>query len=268
MARLEGKIAIITGAGSGIGKATAILFATEGAAVVCADISEEPAKETSEEICKAGGRSVALRADVRKEEDSVQMVNAALDNFGQLDVFFANAGVLPKSVPIAEETGESFTNTLAVNTLGPFYAIKHASAAMKTNGRGGSIIVTSSIGAIRAEHTPLQYGSSKAALLSLVQAANERLLDDGVRVNGIAPGGVFTPMVERVAKELYDAGVSINIESKYMPNPPEEIAQIVLFLASDESKAVKGHTLVCDGGLSNSMGSQPPPKPMKKKSKL
>jgi NAD(P)-dependent dehydrogenase (short-subunit alcohol dehydrogenase family) len=245
-----------------------MLFASEGAAVVCADIAEEPAKETSEEICQMGGRSVALRADVRREEDSVQMVSVALESFGRLDVFFANAGVLPKFVPIEEESGESFTNTLAVNTLGPFYAIKHASAAMKKGGWGGSIIVTSSIGALRAEHTPLQYGSSKAALLSLVQAANERLLDDGVRVNAIAPRGVWTPMVERVAKELYDAGVSINVESKYMPNPPEEIAQVVLFLACDESKAIKGHTLVCDGGLSNSMGSQPPPRPMKKKSKL
>jgi NAD(P)-dependent dehydrogenase (short-subunit alcohol dehydrogenase family) len=196
------------------------------------------------------------------------MVSAAVENFGQLDICFANAGVLPKYLPIEEETGESFTNTLAVNTLGPFYAIKHASTAMKKCGRGGSIIVTSSIGAIRAEHTPLQYGSSKAALLSLVQAANERLLDDGVRVNAIAPGGVFTPMVMRVGKELYDAGVSINVEAKYMPAPPEDIAQVALFLGSDESKAVKGHTLVCDGGMSNSMGSQPPPRPMKKKSKL
>ena len=157
--------------------------------------------------------------------------------------------------------------TMAINTLGPFMAIKYASEAMKKTSGGGSIIVTSSIASIRADLTPVEYAASKGALLSMVIATNDRLLLDNVRVNAVLPGGVMTNMVMGVAKQLHDEGLELTgYDAKKFPYiEAEQIASIVLFLASDESIPIKGHSLVADGGMANSMGSQPPPQKKQEK---
>lgn len=270
--RLEGKACVVTGAGSGIGAATAQLFARHGAlTVVCCDIDLAAAEGTASGINEEfPGRATALRADVSRPEDAQRTVEACVSACGRLDVYFANAGVLRRLVPIGEETEESFMQSIAVNTLGPFMAIKHASAAMVRTAGGGSIICTGSIAAMRSDLTPLQYTASKGALLSMVTSASDRLMLDNVRVNAVVPGGVLTPMVMGVAKDLREQGLELTgyDMERFPPILPEQIANVVLFLASDESAAVKGHAIVADGGMSNSMGSQPYPQKKKKRSKV
>jgi len=217
-------------------------------------------------ICVVGEQ----KADVSKVEDAKRIVDTCVSTYGRLDVYFANAGVLGKFRPIADETEDSFMRAMEINTLGPFMAIKYASEAMKKTAEGGAIIVTSSIASIRADLTPLQYAASKGAILSMVIAANDRLLLDNVRVNAVLPGGVLTPMVMGVAKDLEEQGLELKgYDSQRFPYiEPEQIASVVLFLASDEGSIIKGHALVADGGMANSMGSQPPPtkkKPRKAK---
>lgn len=203
-----------------------------------------------------------------KVEDCKKTVDICVSTYGRIDVYFSNAGVLGRYIPISEETEESFMRTLQINTLGPFMAVKYASEAMKKTAEGGSIIITSSIASIRADLTPIQYAASKGAILSTVIAMNDRLLLDKVRVNAVLPGGVLTPMVMNVAADLDRQGLELKgYDAERFPYiQPEEIASVVLFLASDESSCIKGHALVADGGMANSMGSQPPP--TKKKPKV
>jgi NAD(P)-dependent dehydrogenase (short-subunit alcohol dehydrogenase family) len=269
MPRLSEKACVVTGGGGGIGAAACRKFLEEGAkGVVVVDINQEAAEEIAKDLNEEFGsnKAVACKADVSKPDDVQRTVQTCIARFGQIDVYFANAGILGKFVPIAEESAASFERTMQVNTLGPFLAIKHASIAMKKTG-GGSIILTSSIASIRADLTPLQYAASKGALLSLVISASDRLLLDNVRVNAVLPGGVMTNMVMGVAKDLDDQGLEMKgFDMKRYPHAePEQIANIVTFLASEESSAIKGQCIVADGGMSNSMGSQPQPS-LKKKS--
>ena len=193
------------------------------------------------------------------EIDSKNVVEQAVKTFGQLDCYFANAGILGKYMPISEESEESFMRAININTLGVFMAIKYASEAMKKSG-GGSIVCTSSIASIRADLTPLQYAASKGAVNGMVISANDRFLLDNIRVNGILPGGVMTPIVMGVAKDLDDLGLELRgfDYRRWPPSDPTDIANVVLFLSSDDSVAIKGHMLVADGAMSQSMGSQPP----------
>lgn len=266
---LRGKAAVVTGAGSGIGRATAFMFAQEGAKVVCVDIDAEAADETARDICAElgdGGVAIAASGDVSSVEDVKRSVERCLAAFSRLDVYFANAGVLGRFVPIDQEDEAAFMRTLRVNTLGPFMAIKYASEAMKRTG-GGSIVCTASIAALMADLTPLQYTASKGAVLSMVRSASDRLLLDNVRVNAVVPGGVMTPMVMGVARDLNDQGLEMSgFDFRRFPHSePEDIAAVVAFLASDASKAIKGQAIVADGGMSNSMASQVRPRRRRKK---
>ena len=258
---------MVTGAGGGIGSAAARRFAEEGAKVVMVDVNLDAVNEAAEEINKdVPGSCVAVKADVSKSDDVKNTVKTCVDKFGRIDVYFANAGVLGKFVPIEEETYESFMRTLAINTGGGFLAIQHAAPEMKRTAGKGSIILTSSIASLRADLTPLQYAASKGALNAMMISANDRLIPH-VRVNCIVPGGVMTNMAQGVAKDLDDAGLIMKgFDFEKFPHAePEEIAALASFLASDESNPVRGAMIVADGGMSNSMGSQPPPVPKKKK---
>ncbi len=237
MPRLEGKVAIVTGAASGIGKATAELFRSEGATVVGADQKE-------------GGGIVGV--DAGSAADVERLVEQTIADHGGLDVFFANAGISGGVAGLFEQNSADWEEILRVNLIGPFLAIKYAAPHMKTRGRG-SIVCTASVAGIRAGAGGPAYSASKAGVINLVKTAAAQLCDSNVRVNAICPGLIETGMTQGIYDIARAAGKETAIGQL---NPlrrggePSEIAQVALFLASDESSYVNGHALVADGGLS------------------
>lgn len=257
--RLKGKRAIVTGAGSGIGRATALLFAAEGAQVLAADRSADGLQATLTQaagldLARHGGRLLTATADAGAEADVRALVERAVHELGGLDVIYANAGVSGGGIPITEQTVELWQETLRVNLIGPFLAIKHAGAHMAAQGRG-SIICTASVAALRSNAGGNPYSASKAGVVSLVQTSANSFWGTGVRVNAICPGLIETGMTRPVFERARDAGQGdklgqINPLARY--GLPQEIAAMALFLASDESSYVNGQALAVDGGLTSS----------------
>lgn len=237
MQRLSGKVAIVTGAASGIGKAAVELFRSEGATVVGADVSE----------------GADLRVDAGDEEQVRKLVDAAVGEHGRLDIFFANAGVSGGFASIAEQTAADWAEILRINLIGPFLAIKYAAPLMKE--RGGSIVCTASVAGLRSGAGGAAYSASKAGVINLVQTAAQQLGGSGIRVNALCPGLIETGMTKPIyemARASGQAGRIGELNPLRRGGQPGEIAQAALFLASDESSYVNGAALVVDGGLSSS----------------
>jgi NAD(P)-dependent dehydrogenase (short-subunit alcohol dehydrogenase family) len=253
MARLQGKRAIVTGASSGIGRASAKAFAGEGAAVMLVDRAEDGLKETAEQIKAAGGRAMVMAADAGSEADVKGFIGKTIADLGGLDVIYANAGVSGGATPLLEQTVELWQDVLRVNLIGPFLAIKHAAPYMIKQGRG-SIIMTASVAALRANAGGAAYASSKAGVVSLAQTAANSLLGTGVRVNAICPGlietGMTRPTFER-ARERGTEGKIGQLNPLQRAGQPNEIAMMALFLASDEASYVNGQAFAVDGGLTS-----------------
>lgn len=250
MNRFLGRSVLITGAGSGIGRATARLFANEGAHVLAVDVNDG-VEETA-----AGYASIStLRGDAGSEADVAAMVDAAVARFGALDIVYANAGVSGGLAGLFDQSADNWADLLRVNLIGPFLAIKYGARAMIDAGRPGAIICTASVGGLRAGAGGPAYSASKAGVINLVQTAVQQLTGTGIRVNAICPGLIETGMT----RGLYDAVRAKGRENMIgQLNPlqrggePEEIAQAVAFLASSEASYVNGHALIVDGGLSTS----------------
>ncbi|HYM30138.1 MAG TPA: SDR family NAD(P)-dependent oxidoreductase [Candidatus Cybelea sp.] len=252
MARLQGKRAIVTGAGSGIGRASALLFAKEGAAVLAVD-KTDAVKETAERIKASGGKAIAVTADAGSEPDVQAFVARAVRDLGGLEVIYANAGISGGMVPLFEQTVEQWQEILRVNLIGPWLAIKHAGKHMAAQGKG-SIICTASVAGLRANAGGNPYSASKAGVISLVQTSANSLTGTGVRVNAICPGLIETGMT----KPIFDGARARGTEGKIgQLNPlqrygvPDEIAHMALFLASDDASYVNGQAVAVDGGLSS-----------------
>lgn len=252
-ARLTGQVAVITGAASGIGRASAMLFAAEGAALVLGDKSEA-VHATAQAVRDAGGQATSLVMDAGLEADVAQMVATALQQHGRLDIAFANAGISHRG-GIFDLTPEAFAEVLRVNLIGPWLMVKHAGQAMVKAGRGGSIICTASVAGLRSGAGGPAYSASKAGVINLAMLGAQQLCESGVRVNAICPGLTETGMTQPIFDLARDKGVTAKLGRL---NPlrraaqPEELARAALFLASSDSSYVNGHALVVDGGLSSS----------------
>ena len=249
MRRLEGKTAIITGAGSGIGRATARLFAAEGANIVAADLSE-----AVHETIAGLDNAIALQINAGSESDIERAVATACEQFGGLDIFYANAGISGGAEGIFDSSVELWTEVLRINLIGPALAIKHAGPKIVERG-GGAILATASVAGLRSGAGGPAYSASKAGVINLVQTAAQQLATSGVRVNAICPGLIETGMTQRAFDYARDAGKQDKLGQL---NPlrragaPEEIAKVALFLASNEASYVNGQAWVVDGGLSAS----------------
>jgi NAD(P)-dependent dehydrogenase (short-subunit alcohol dehydrogenase family) len=254
MGRMEGKSVIITGAGSGIGRAASLLFAKEGAALIAVDRTDG-VKETAELVKKAGGTAEAVLADAGSERDVIGFIDKALSAHGRLDAIWANAGISGGLVPLAEQTVEHWQEILRINLIGPFLAVKHAMPHMIQQ-KSGAIVCTASVAGLKSGASGHPYAASKAGVISLVQTTAYSLSGTGVRINAVCPGLIETGMTKPVFDRAKERGTQDKIGQL---NPlkragqPNEIAAMGLFLASDDASYVNGQAFPVDGGLTASM---------------
>ncbi len=250
---LTGKRIIITGAGSGIGRATSLLAAGYGAQVLCVDLADG-VYDTAAQITGSGGEAEAMQADVADEAQVAAYVDRCIQEFGGVDGIYANAGVGGGGKPMLELTVEDWQRTLAVNTVGVFLAVKHTVPHLTRRGNG-SIVCTASVAGLRANAGGVDYSASKAAVVSIAQTVAYQLYGSGVRINAICPGlietGMTRPAFERArARGTVDRIGQLNPTARY--GEPAEIGEMACFLLSDRASYVNGQALPVDGGLSAS----------------
>jgi NAD(P)-dependent dehydrogenase (short-subunit alcohol dehydrogenase family) len=256
--RLENKVAIITGAGSGLGRASAIRFAVEGAAVVCADRDAEGAAGTVAAVERAGGRAVAVEMDVTVEEDHARMTAVALETYGRIDAIYANAGI-GEAGTVGGTSKEAWDRMIAINLTGVWLANRAVIPTMERQG-GGSIINQASIGGIAGVKGIAAYAAAKAGVIGLTKQGAVEYGPSNIRFNAVAPGTVPTPLVTNVYEQRggMSGGVGNSVEEGLQAaaqrypmlrlGEPEDIANMALFLASDEAKWITGQVFAVDGG--------------------
>ncbi len=245
--RFTNKVALITGAASGIGRAAAVAFASEGARVAILDRSEDALKEVEASVRKAGSEVLAITCDVSDADEVKNAVKQAIDQFGRLDIAFNNAGVENKAAPVHEIELAEWDRILGVNLRGLFVCMKHELAQMVKQG-GGVVINTSSGAGIRGVAGGAAYAASKHAIVGLTRSAALDYARQNIRVNAVLPGNIETPMMERFTGG--DIQKAIDLEPVGRLGKPEEIAEAVLWMASDLGGFVTGAATVVDGGWS------------------
>jgi len=250
--RLQNKVAVITGGGSGMGLSGVRLFAAQGARVVVADLDSVAAKEAAAAVIEQGGEAIAVEADVSNLEGNQAIVDAALDSFGGIDVFWANAGVAAPMSPVGEQSIEFFDTLMAVNAKGPWLGARVAMPHLKKR-PVASFIITSSLSGFRARPNNSAYSASKGAAIQLTRALSIEFAPE-VRVNSVAPVSTETPMLRTFMAKQHDIEATIAGQRSGVPLGrlalPEDIANAALFLASDDSEFITGVTIPVDGGIS------------------
>lgn len=247
--RLKDKVAIITGAASGMGKQMALLFAKEGAKVVASDLNEEGVKAVVAEIEEAGGTAVGVATNVSKEEDVARMIDTAVETYGTLDILVNNAGIMDNFMPADKVTDEMWDRVFSVNMLGVMRATRRALPIFLEKGKG-VIINTASAAGISGSRAGAAYTASKHAVVGYTKNVGFQFAEKGIRCNAIAPGGVNTNIGATMAQpdEFGMARAMSGSENNPRSGEPEEVAAVALFLASDESGFVNGEVIRADAG--------------------
>lgn len=246
MDRLKDKVALVTGGGSGIGRATCLLFAREGARVVVADFAAEGGAETARQIAAAGGTASFVEADVSRSADVRRMIDVTIETHGRLDVLFNNAGIEGPAARLADYSEDDWARVIAVDLTAVYLGMKHAIPKMIAQG-GGVILNTASVAGLVGFPGSSAYGAAKAGVVNLTRIAAIEYASKKIRVNCICPGIISTPMAERVM-EGRDREALDRMQPAGRVGRPEEIAAAALFLASDESSFATGAPFVVDGG--------------------
>ncbi|HQM37999.1 MAG TPA: SDR family oxidoreductase [Candidatus Bipolaricaulis anaerobius] len=246
--KFSGKVALVTGAAAGIGRATALAFAREGAKVVLADVLVKEGEEAAQAIREAGGEAIFVGTDVSKPAAVERAVNQAIENFGRLDVAFNNAGIEGRRAPTADCTEETWDQVISINLKGVWLCLRQEIPAMVNQG-GGAIVNNASIAGLVGFPGLPAYTASKFGVIGLTKAAALEYAKDGIRVNAICPGVIHTAMVDRLIQENpeMEAGLAAGTPLGRM-GEPEEIAEVVTWLCSDAASFVTGHALAADGG--------------------
>ena len=243
MDRLAGKVAIVTGAGQGLGRETALLFARQGARVLVSDVNADTAVAVTAEIMDVGGEALALQADVSSAADAERIAQSAQEHFGGLDILVNNAGIMGYGT-VLTANDEDWERIIGINLKGVFLCSRAAIPHMQAG--GGSIVCISSISGVMAQPNQVIYNASKHGVIGLVRCMALDFAQDGIRVNAVCPGMMLTPMLTYLPEERLAAAAQANMLKR--GGDPAEVAQLVLFLASDESSYITGSIHVADGG--------------------
>ena len=251
--RFDGKVAVVTGAATGIGKATALAFASDGASVVLADVNVEAMNETMRELEAAGGTGLAVVADVSRGEDASRIASEAVNHFGGIDYLVASAGIQTYGT-VVDTDEDTWDRTLAVNLKGVYLASKYCIPQMVKRG-GGAIVNVASVQGLQSQPNVAAYAASKGALIAMTRTMALDHAKDGIRVNSLCPGSIDTPLL-RFAADTHSPDDPLGAIEEWgklhalgRVGKPEEMAQVALFLVSEAASFMTGATVVADGGL-------------------